>query len=194
VLPDLTLLKIDIYRFDEENRLDRHIFADRGSFEKHEKRWLLSGVRESKFTENRVHSQRLREQQWVSTLTPDLFSVFAVRAEGLSVIQLYRYIRHLDLNKQNTGPYALAFWQKVSAPLATVVMMVLAVPFVFGQQRSGGIGARLFTGIVIGLAFFVISRGFGYFGLLYGVPAFLGALLPTLLFFAAALFMLQRVR
>jgi lipopolysaccharide export system permease protein len=88
----------------------------------------------------------------------------------------------------------LAFWQKLLAPLATVVMMVLAIPFVFGQQRSGGMGARLFMGIVLGLAFFVVSRGFGYFGLLYGIPAVIGAALPTLLFFGLALVMLRRVR
>jgi lipopolysaccharide export system permease protein len=141
-----------------------------------------------------VHSQRIREQDWPSSLTPELFSVFTVRPEGLSALQLHRYIGHLELNHQNTGPYALAFWQKIAAPFATVVMMVLAIPFVFGQQRSGGVGARLFTGIVIGLAFFVVSRGFGYFGLLYGVPAVIGALLPTLVFFGAALVLLQRVR
>jgi len=194
VLPDLTLLNIDIYRFDKEYRLERHINAQRGNFDAKEGRWVLNEVSESTLSENRVRSQRLREQSWESTLTPELFSVFTVRPEGLSLIQLYRYISHLELNKQNTGPYALAFWQKLNAPFATVVMMVLAIPFVFGLQRSGGIGARLFTGIVIGLAFFVVSRGFGYFGLLYGVPAILGALLPTLLFFGATLVLLRRVR
>ena len=75
-----------------------------------------------------------------------------------------------------------------------MVMMVLAIPFVFSQQRSGGIGARLFTGIILGLAFYVVSRGFGYFGLLYGIPALIGAALPALLFFGVALVMLRRVR
>ena len=49
-------------------------------------------------------------------------------------------------------------------------------------------------GIVLGLAFFVVSRGFGYFGLLYGIPAVIGAALPALLFFGLALAMLRRVR
>jgi len=192
VLPDLTLLGVDIYRFDERERLALHVHAKRGQFV--DTRWQLDQVRESRLTVDRVQTQRLETYDWSSSLTPDWFSVFTVRAEGLSVVQLYRYIRHLELNRQNTGNYALAFWQKLTAPFATVVMMVLAIPFVFGSQRSGGIGARLFTGIVIGLAFFVVSRGFGYFGLLYGVPAFVGAVMPTLLFFGAALLLLRRVR
>lgn len=192
VLPDLTLLGVDIYRFDERQQLTLHTHAQRGQFE--EQQWRLSEVRESLLTDERVQTRRLREQIWSGSLTPDLFKVFTVRPEGLSVVQLHRYIQHLDQNRQNTGNYALAFWQKLVSPLATVVMMVLAIPFVFGSQRSGGIGARLFVGIMIGLAFFVFSRGFGFFGLLYGVPAFLGAAMPTLLFLAAALIMLRRVR
>jgi lipopolysaccharide export system permease protein len=191
VLPDRSLLNIDIYRFDEGSRLQQHTHAERADFT--EGKWQLSSVNESTLAENRVHSQRLRELVWDSTLTPELFSVFTVRPESLSIVQLYRYISHLDLNKQNTGPYALAFWQKLVAPFSTVVMMVLAIPFVFGQLRSGGLGARLFTGIVIGLAFFVASRGFGYFGLLFNIPAVIGALLPTLLFFGAALVFLRRI-
>jgi len=192
VLPDLTLLGIDIYRFDERERLTLHMHAKSGAFI--DQKWLLSDVRESKLDAERVQTLRLGSYDWSTTLTPDLFSVFTVRPEGLSAVQLYRYIRHLEQNRQNTGNYALAFWQKITSPFATVVMMVLAIPFVFGSQRSGGIGARLFTGIVIGLAFYVVSRGFGYFGLIYGVPAFLGATMPTILFFGAALILLRRVR
>ena len=191
VLPDLTLLKVDIYQFDENDRLRLQTSAKSGRFE--DKQWRLKEVNESWLAENRVQSRRLLELEWGSALTPDLLSVFTVRPEALSVLHLYRYISHLEQNKQNTGPFALAFWQKLASPFATVVMMVLAIPFVFGSQRSGGIGARLFTGILLGLAFFVVSRGFGYFGLLYGVPAVIGALLPTLLFFGLALVMLRRV-
>lgn len=192
VLPDLSLLRVEIYEFDARDRLVRQVQAARGYYDT--TGWKLAEVRESVIDAQQVTTRRARLQDWPTGLTPDLFKVFAVRPEALSVPQLYQYMRHLDQNKQNTGPYALAFWQKLVSPFATVVMMVVAIPFVFGLQRSGGVGARLFSGIVLGLAFFVVSRGFGYFGLLYGVPAVLGATLPTLLFFGFALVMLRRVR
>lgn len=196
VLPDLSLLRVDIYEFDAGDRLVRHVRAARGSYnnDNNDARWQLADVRESAIDVQQVTTRRVRLQDWPTGLTPDLFKVFTVRPEALSVPQLYQYMRHLDQNRQNTGPYALAFWQKLVSPFSTVVMMVVAIPFVFGLQRSGGVGARLFSGIVLGLAFFVVSRGFGYFGLLYGVPAVLGATLPTLLFFGFALVMLRRVR
>ncbi len=193
VLPDLGLLQVDIYQFDDDDHLRLHRNARGGAFDPVENRWLLTDVNESTLSEKRVQSRKLPDQAWETTITPELLKVFTVRPEGLSGVQLYRYISHLEQNRQNTGSYALSFWQKLASPFATVVMMVLAIPFVFGLQRSGGIGGRLFTGIMLGLAFFVVSRGFGYYGLLHGIPAPIGAIFPVLLFFGLALVMLRRV-
>jgi lipopolysaccharide export system permease protein len=72
-------------------------------------------------------------------------------------------------------------------------MVILAIPFVFSQPRSAGVGFRLFVGIMLGLAFFVLNRGFGFYSLLHGFPPVIGALLPTLLFFLLSLVLLRRV-
>jgi lipopolysaccharide export system permease protein len=193
LLPDMTLQRVDIYHFDESNELRQHVRAERGRLAS-PGTLTLSVVSESRLGEKRVESRRYNELEAPSALTPELLGVFTVRPEGLSLFQLHQYVNHLEQNRQNAGRYDLAFWQKLTSPFSTVVMMVLAIPFVFGLQRSGGIGARLFTGIVLGLAFFVVSQGFGQYGLLHGVPAVVGAILPTLLFFGAAIVLLRRIR
>jgi len=191
VLPDLSLLRVNVYRLGADERLAAHTYAGRARYE--EKHWRIEDVRRTSFAGERVRGERLASDQLESSLKPDMLAVFAVKPEGLSVLHLYRYIRHLEDNRQDTGRYRLAFWHKVMLPLSTGVMVVLAVPFVFGRVRSGGVGARLFTGIVLGLAFYVASRGFGYLGLLYGLPPALGAALPSVLFLALALYLLRRV-
>lgn len=191
VLPDLSVLRVNIYSFDASDRLRLQTSAKRGRYE-HDV-WRLEDVRQSRLDDGRVRVRRIDADEWVSVLTPDMLAVFAVKPEGLSIWRLYRYIQHLELNKQDTGRYNLAFWNKLMSPVAAAVMMVLAVPFVFSQMRSSGVGSRLIIGIMLGLAFYVISRGFGYFGLLYGVPPVVGAVLPTLLFLGIATWMLRRV-
>lgn len=191
VLPDLSLLRVNVYRFDDQARLQQQTYADSARYE-HD-RWRLEDVRKTWFEDHRIRSEELKTDDLPASLVPDMLAVFAVKPEGLSALHLYRYIQHLEQNKQDTGRYALAFWHKLILPLSTGVMVILAVPFVFGQLRSSGVGARLFIGIMLGLGFFVISRGFGYFGLLHGIPPVIGAVLPSVLFFSLALYMLRRV-
>ena len=75
-------------------------------------------------------------------------------------------------------------------PIAVLVMMVLAVPFASFQKRQGGVGARIFTGIMLGLAFYTMNRLFGSLGLIYDWQAPVAAVTPTLLFLTLALGMM----
>jgi len=107
--------------------------------------------------------------------------------------QLDQYIDHLKLNKQDTGSYELVFWAKIITPFATIVMLILAVPFVFKESRSGNLGRSLFLGILLGLAFFIMNKVFGFFVALFGIPPILGAALPTMMVCALAIVMIRRI-
>lgn len=190
VLPDLSLLKIGIYQFDENNLLRTQTYAERGYYV--DGKWQLMDVSQSSLSEDKIQIRRIPLQPWTSVVDPSVLSVFAVNPEGLSAWNLYRYIHHLKRNRQETSRYQLAFWYKVVSPFTTAVMLLLAIPFVFSNLRHAGMGFRLFIGILLGLGFYLFNRGFGYFSVLYGLPAVLGAILPTLLFFLAALYLLRR--
>ncbi len=192
VLPDLSLLKVNIYQFgDNSDQLRIQTYADSGRYVKDH--WQLSNVRQSWLEADGVKTRHIATEDWSTTIAPDTLTVFAVKPEGLSAWHLYRYIEHLKQNKQDTGQYDLALWNKLVFPLTTAVMVILAIPFVFTQLRSSGVGARLMLGLGLGLLFYLANRGFGYFGLLYGLPPGIGAVLPTVLFFALAIVMLRRV-
>ena len=191
VLPDLSVLKINIYQFDAGSRLRTQIYAESGKYDNG--RWHLRGVSQSTINDDQVQISHRDSEHWQSAIEPDMLAVFAVKPEGLSALNLFRYIRHLQRNNQETSRYKLAFWYKLVSPLTTGVMVVLAIPFVFMPLRNAGMGYRLFLGIMLGLSFFVFSRGFGYISLLYGVPPFVGAVLPSLLFLLLAAYLLRRV-
>ena len=191
VLPDLTLLNVNIYRFEPPARLRSHTSADQAHFE--DNVWHLANVNKSTISEDAIRRSQSDGELWQSVLTPEVVRVFAVRPASLSTLDLYQYILHLRRNHQDTDRYQLAFWNKLLLPVATAVMILLAVPFVFGQIRSGGMGQKVFIGIMIGLVFNMLNRGFGYMGLLYGLPTFLAAVLPVAIFLLLALYLLRRV-
>lgn len=190
VLPDLSLLRVNVYQFQDSTRLRAQTYAARARLVNGQ--WTLEDVRESLIDDDRVDFRLSRGRPWDTKLTQEVVSVFAVVPEGLSIQQLKRYIEHLRQNNQQTERYQLAFWQKVFLPLATAVMVLLATPFVFRLVRSGGLGSRVFLGILLGLAFVVLNRIVGFFGLLHGLSPMWSALAPILLFLALALVLLRR--
>jgi len=191
VLPDLSLLRVNIYDFSGYSHLRAQTFASRAFFSGD--RWHLEDVQQSLIVgQEAVQSRHALTDDWQSQLSPDVVSVFMVQPEGLSIQQLRYYIQHLQQNNQDTRNYRLVFWQKLFLPLATLTMMLLATPFVFRPNRAGGVSQRVFTGVMLGLAFVVANQSFGYFGLLYGIPPVVGALAPTLSFFILALYLLRR--
>ncbi len=191
VLPDLSLLKVRLFEFDEESRLRSIVYAEGGKFEN--ERWRLSGVKQTFINPESAESTRVTAAYWNTTVTPRILSVFLIKPDQLSAWQLWQYIRHLNDNNQETSSFSLAFWNKVVTPFATAVMVVLAIPFVFRQIRSGSLGRNLFVGIMLGLGFFVADKGFGYVVLVYDIYPFVGAMIPTTVFLFVAIGMLRRV-
>ena len=193
VLPDLTLLRIKLFEFSPDKKLRSLVSATDGRFE--HGHWTINNVRQTRFdADGNAETTQLDTTRWQSGVTPRILSVFLIQPDQLSVWQLHRYIRHLRENRQQTGPYQLAFWNKLVLPLATAVMVALAIPFVFVNIRSGALGRSLFTGIMLGLGFYAASKGFGYIVLAYRLPPVLGATLPLVAFLLLAMAMMRKVR
>jgi lipopolysaccharide export system permease protein len=197
VLPDLSLLRINVYHFGDVvgdvGRLTAQTSARRAQPEG-EDRWRLEDVRQSRFGADAVQIRVADSEPWSSGLTREVVAVYAVKPEGLSMQHLHRYIRHLELNNQSTERYRLSFLQKLFLPLAIAVMVLLATPFVFRPVRGGGLSQRVFIGIMLGLAFIVVNRSLGHFSVLYGLPPLIGAVLPLAIFLSLSLYLLRRAR
>lgn len=192
VLPDLTLLRIKVFEFDPDKRLRSMVTADEGIFQ--DEFWLVNNVKQTLIDpQGQTETLETPSAQWQSRVTPQILSVFLIKPDQLSFWQLSRYIKHLAANQQKTDPFELAFWGKLMLPLSTAVMVVLAIPFVFTNIRSGGLGRSLFIGIMLGLGFYAANKGFGYIVLANGLSPFLGATLPVIAFLFLALVMMRRI-
>ncbi len=192
IMPETVIHEVEIYEFDNRFRLQSISHAMRGDYQRDDL-WLLRDVVRTHFDETRTSVSEIAEIEWRSVLRPSILSVLMVVPEQLAIWDLYSYLQHLRANKQETIRYEIALWQKIIYPFAVLVMMVLALPFANFEVRSGGIGARIFTGIMLGLGFHLANRLFGHLGLLNAWPPLMSALLPTLGFLAAAIALMHQV-
>lgn len=189
VMPDTRLQNIAIYRFDNNYHLQAIISAQRANFIE-QGHWQLEETVETHFDRLATTVESNAVQDWYSALNPDLLSVLLVVPEQMSAWSLYQYASHLRDNHQQSARYEIAMWSKLSYPLAVLVMMILALPFAGHQHRSGGIGGKIFLGIVLGLAFHFFGRLFGSLGALNNWQPVLSAGAMTVLFLLIGLSML----
>jgi len=188
VLPDATLLNVHIFEFDKNAKLIITRNAKAGEF-KHES-WKLKDVSDTTFSKDTVKVNLSAEATWHSLIRPELLNVLLIMPEKMSAWNLYTYINHLSINKQKTTRYEVALWAKVIYPLACMVMVVLALPFGFIQQRAAGANTKVFVGVMLGVVYQILNRVFAHLGLLNDWSPLFSAIMPTVTFLMAGVAML----
>ena len=88
----------------------------------------------------------------------------------------------------------LIFWGKIAQPLVTLVMIILAVPCIFGPLRQSTMGVRLLGGLFLGFSFYIFTQVFSHMIVSDAFPPVLGIFLPILLILACALISIQKLR
>ena len=201
LMPDTSLRAVRVFEFDAEFRLVEIVTAESGRFRAPDA-WMLEKVERLVFTPVQVagdavalRSERtvVASQLWRSDLTPNIVGVLMLVPERMSAWRLAQYVEHLKDNQQRADRYEIAMWKKLVYPLAVIVMMALALPFAYLQARAGGIGYKVFAGIMIGIAFHFLNGLFSHLGLLNTWPPWVAASAPSFVAMAIALGMLAWV-
>lgn len=156
--------------------------------------WQLSNVRESNFGSGTISAQEYLQVEWQIDLSPELLSVLLVEPDRQSISGLYRFAQFFDAQGLDSATYFLAFWKKLLQPLATLVLVILAISFVFGPLRESTMGFRVFVAIGIGLVFTIMQRLMEPASLLYGFSPLLAVLTPILVCATVGLLLMRRVR
>ena len=59
--------------------------------------------------------------------------------------------------------------------------LLFAMPFAFGTLRSGGLGKRIFIGMLLAIGWYFLQKAMVSFGTVYGVPPGVANVLPAIL-------------
>lgn len=183
---------INIFEVGPNQTLTQATHANRAIY--NGAQWKLRKIRTSRFGADQVTSEQKDAADWSSVLAPDLLNAFVIRPENLSAWELAKYIDYLKENGQASLLVEQAFWGRLVNPAVTLVMLLVAVPFVLTVRREVGMGQRIVVGVVIGLGFYLFDRMFSHFGLIYEMNPVFAAVLPTSLVFVGAMVGLWRMR
>ena len=122
-----------------------------------------------------------------SSLTPELMLARVLTPERMAMRDLVTYMRYLNENQLTADRQVVAIWRKLVYPFTLWVMLAIAAPISLMQTRRGGVGGKVFLGILAGVTFFMLNQLTLNAGMLYGWTPWLTALGPNLLILGLAM-------
>jgi lipopolysaccharide export system permease protein len=193
--PDNEMRGVQIYEFNRKGLIVSSTQAPLAVFGT-DAAWLLRHATRAEFDlpatatpprQAKISHSTVESFRWPTDISAEMVSVALLKPDRMATIDLFNYVRHLKANGQSAQRYEIEFWRKVFYPLSCLVMVMLALPFAYLHFRAGGIASYVFTGVMIGISFFLLNNVFGYIGNLRNWQPWLAAATPGLLYMAVSL-------
>ncbi len=156
--------------------------------------WTLSHYESTRFGAEVIESEKEDSREFKSTVGGDFLALTVSAPRQLETTVLWGLIRHLKQNSLDSSEQEFAFWSRIARTAAILFAALLAVPFVFGNLRSAGAGARTLIGVLIGVAFFFIQRTLESGAVVFDASPVVLAWFPTALLASVALLLVARTR
>ena len=179
------------YQFDNAHRLQTAYYAKYLRF--FQNRWRMEDVVKTTFYKDRTRSQSFASLPFALKFNVNLLNIGLVEPDEMSLPKLSKLAHYLQSNGQQAAEYQFDFWKRVFQPLASLIMVLLAIPFVLGSLTAGTMSWRILMGILTGFAFFILNAILGQLSIVYQLPAIFAALIPLVFFAIVGIFLARQM-
>jgi lipopolysaccharide export system permease protein len=188
-----SLQGVSIYYLDHNMNLSMRLDAKRGKWK--EGGWILSDALITRFNRDDFPLiSRIKELRADIPETPTDFKSVQKDAEAMGYFELKRYIKKLQTEGYDATQYLVDLYGKIAFPWVAIILGIIGFSFSLRSERSGGIFAGIGAGLIIGFSYWIVFA----FGISLGhagtLPPLVAAWFANILFGAASVWMLSRVR
>ena len=184
---DQRLEDITLYQY-QANQWQSTLWAKAAYFDTDQ--WILVDGYQLALTDQGLERTGFSERPWPIALTTELVAHMGIDPEYLALQDLYQHTDYLRKSGINGDLFVLSFWKKIYQPFFTVALILVAMSFVFGSQRTVPVSQRVMFGAFLGLGFNysldILGPASRLFGLstplAYGLPIVLCLILAWRLF------------
>jgi lipopolysaccharide export system permease protein len=156
--------------------------------------WTLSRVIVTSFPDGMPSINRIDSMPLDIPETPADFTSVQKKADEMGYLELRDYIKKIRAEGYDASLYVTDLHGKIAFIIVNLILVVLGVSFSLRTERSGGIAASFGAGIILGFSYWIVFA----FGLSLGrsgtLPPFLAAWTANIIFTAASVFMIFKVR
>ena len=186
----LELTNVTFYEFADDGRLKSLAFARIA--EHRPGGWRLRDVTRTHFQAKSVTQDKVGEERWESKLDAAALSSGTERPRYLSSIDLRKAIEYRERNGLDAAEFEEHYFGRWFYAINVLALCLAAVPFAFGSLRSGGMGKRLFIGVVFALGFWLLQTQFVKLATVYKFDYRIAYLLPTLIMVGVSAYLFKK--
>ncbi|ETX09469.1 permease [Marinomonas ushuaiensis DSM 15871] len=154
--------------------------------------WQLNTVTETTFYPDHIETTSIDRSEWRVSIMPEHLFLASQEPDSLSLSQLMNYQQYLRQQHLDASQYELEFWITALRPIASLALVLVALSSVFGPLRSSTMGGRIFSGVLIGLAFQNALNLFGRMSVAIDFPPAIGVSIPIAICLLAGLVLMRR--
>lgn len=180
------------YEFDPKHKLLAAYYAKRLDYR--HGHWELQDLVKTTFSQDHTSNQQFANATWDLNLSPNVLSVGLIEPEELPLNKLYYFTHHLVSNGLQATEFQFSFWKRALEPLTILVMLFLAIPFVFAAPRAVNLGWQMVLGVSVGFVFYILDSLLGQLSVVYQLSPFVAALLPIVIFAGLGSILMLRIR
>jgi len=179
------------YQFNPDHQLKAAYFAQALMF-KNNKWQMQNGVKTS-FYPDRTKSITFEAADWNLKFNTNLLNIGLIDANEMTLPKLSKFIRYLEKNGLQANEYRHEFWQRIFQPLASLIMVFLALPFVLGARHNVSLGWRVLISVLVGFSFYILNALMAQLSIVFQVPAAFAAFLPLIIFAVIAILLNKKM-
>ncbi len=189
---NVTVFELDRASFS----ITRRIHADRAHWAENLNRWVyeqgwVRSLNGSAIADNGYHTFEVSTFPEISE-TPSYFKKEVKQYNEMNYEELRRYIRDLQQSGFDVVRLRMQLHEKLSYPLITFIMAILAIPFSLSTGKRGAI-TGVAVAVLIAVFYIVVTRFFEAMGNQSLLPAALAAWSPDLIFMMAGGYLILKV-
>jgi len=155
----LLLREVRLYRLGADGRL---LSLTHAATARHDADgWTLEKVRRDTFGARSATREEVASEHWDSHLDAAELASGLAKPHSMTALELRTGIEYRKRNGLDAREYEDTYWSRWFYPLNVLALCLAAVPFAFGSLRSGGMGKRLFLGMLFALGFLLLQMFFG---------------------------------
>lgn len=167
------LLGVELVRRHPDGQLARWVVSERAEWR--DGGWVLMGGREYGADGS---AQPFERTQWVTGMAPANLWELTRPAPMLSSGRLLAALQGRWASRESPKALETRLMRAMAAPLAPLLMIILATPVAGGTPRSGGIPGGTALGLAAGLSYLLLDGILGVLGEAGTLPPLLAAWLP----------------